>query len=169
MVDVLAAPRSAVSFLSIVPVGGDLTPFTPAFFFLPGLLIGAVSGLAWVGAARGVSPLVGAVLAVLVEAVGTRGLHFDGLSDVGDALFVHGVTRTRRLEIMSDPRAGALGVLSLVCAVLLRVALLAHLHPSVLLLTGLGGCSRTALAIGLVWLPRAKPGGLTALDRKSVV
>jgi adenosylcobinamide-GDP ribazoletransferase len=52
-------------------------------------------------------PAVGAVGAVAAMAAITGGLHLDGLSDSIDGLLCNG-DRARRLEVMHDPRAGAL-------------------------------------------------------------
>src|SRR5207247_11078385 len=51
----------------------------------------------------------------------TGALHADGLMDTCDAVFCH-ASPERRLEIMRDPRAGAFGVVGLVCIVALKIA-----------------------------------------------
>jgi adenosylcobinamide-GDP ribazoletransferase len=60
-----------------------------------------------------------------VAAAATGALHEDGLADTADALGAR--DRTRRLEVMRDPRIGTFGVLALVLVLLARVALLSQL------------------------------------------
>ncbi|WP_460683445.1 adenosylcobinamide-GDP ribazoletransferase [Modestobacter lapidis] len=93
---------------------------------LVGLVLGAVAvGVAWLGA-RYASPLVGAVLGIVVLAALTRGLHLDGLADTADGLGpLRG--RERALAVMRAGDVGPFGVLTLVLALLLQVACLAHL------------------------------------------
>ncbi len=74
--------------------------------------------------AMGALPLLSASLAVVAMIVATGALHLDGLADCADG-FWGGASRARRLEIMHDSRVGTYGVLALVAAVLLKVAILA--------------------------------------------
>ena len=55
----------------------------------------------------GLRPLPATLLAVTAALIVTGALHEDGLADVADALGAH-TTRQRRLEILKDPRVGAL-------------------------------------------------------------
>jgi adenosylcobinamide-GDP ribazoletransferase len=77
----------------------------------------------WLGGAA-----VGAVLAVTVSVVATGAFHEDGLADTADAM--GGWSREERLRILDDPRHGTYGVVALILALVLRVALLAALTPS---------------------------------------
>jgi adenosylcobinamide-GDP ribazoletransferase len=93
---------------------------------LVGLILGAIAtGLAVLGA-RWISPLTGAVLAVAVLAVLTRGLHLDGLADTADGL---GPLRDREhaLQVMHQSDVGPFGVVTLVLTLLLQVACAAAL------------------------------------------
>ena len=76
--------------------------------------------------ARWISPLVGAVLAVAVLALLTRGLHLDGLADTADGL---GPLRDREraLQVMHRGDVGPFGVATLVLTLLLQVACAAAL------------------------------------------
>lgn len=81
--------------------------------------VGAVLGAAvvlpfWLGLFGG-SPWVQAWLMVGLNVYLTRGLHFDGLSDVCDAVTTHG-DPDRFWKVVKDSRSGAFGVIGLVLA-----------------------------------------------------
>ncbi len=103
------------------PGGRGVLPWAPVV----GVVLGAgAAAVAWAGSA--VSPLVGAVLAVSVLALATRGLHLDGLADTADGLGpLRG--RERALEVMRSGDVGPFGVATLVLTLLLQVACLAQL------------------------------------------
>ncbi|MGY1840112.1 MULTISPECIES: adenosylcobinamide-GDP ribazoletransferase [unclassified Modestobacter] len=122
-----SGPVEAFSLLSAVrmPAVGSVRgalPWAP----LVGLVLGAVAtAVAW-AAGRAAGPLVGAVLGIAVLAVGTRGLHLDGLADTADGLGpLRG--RERALQVMRSGDVGPFGVATLVLTLLLQVACLAHL------------------------------------------
>jgi len=70
-----------------------------------------------------VSHFLAAAVILAIYALFTGGLHHDGLMDTADALWGGpGRTRERRLEIMKDSRAGALGVTAIVLLLLLELA-----------------------------------------------
>lgn len=163
--------KAAVIFLTRVPVRvdrpvepGDLAASAP-FFPLAGAGLGLVSALAYAAAAAlGLPPPVAATLAVLALVLLTGALHEDGLADTVDG-FGGARDRTRRLEIMRDPRVGSFGVLALVLAVLLRIGALAALAEPVLVLAasiGAGALSRTPLPVLMRLLPAARQDGLAA-------
>jgi cobalamin synthase len=108
---------------------------------LVGLVLGALAAGAGVAGARLVSPLTGAVLAVVVLAALTRGLHLDGLADTADGLGpLRG--RERALQVMRQGDVGPFGVVTLLLTVLLQVA-----AAATLLGTGTGtGTGWTAVA-----------------------
>ena len=86
-----------------------------------GLILGGVTaGLNW--AVRGFwTPVLSGTAVVVLLAFLTRGLHLDGLADTADAVG-SGASREKALQIMKDSRSGALGVLALVSALLLKTA-----------------------------------------------
>jgi adenosylcobinamide-GDP ribazoletransferase len=126
-----------------------------------GLLLGGILALADVGLRwLGVSSLLeGTLLVVLLLAL-TGALHADGLMDTLDAVLSH-ATPERRLEIMRDPRAGAFGVVGLVCVVVLKIAALDSLSKSALiwLAPALG---RWAIVLLATVYPYGRPEGLGA-------
>ena len=130
---------------------------------LVGLALGALAAaIGWLGS-RYASPLVGAVLAVALLAVLTRGLHLDGLADTADGLGpLRG--RERALHVMRQGDVGPFGVVTLVLVLLLQVACLATLLPSDagwLGLVAAGLVSR--LALGRTGLP-----GVTVAEGSSL-
>ena len=84
-----SSPLEAFALLTVLPVPRraassvrGVLPWAP----LVGLVLGALAAGVAVLGARAVSPLVGAVLALVVLALLTRGLHLDGLADTADGL-----------------------------------------------------------------------------------
>jgi cobalamin synthase len=122
-------PLESAALLTAVPVPARLAastrgvlPWAP----LIGLLLGGLAtGVAVLGA-RWISPLTGAVLAVAVLALLTRGLHLDGLADTADGL---GPLRDREraLQVMHRSDVGPFGVVTLVLTLLLQVTCAAAL------------------------------------------
>jgi cobalamin synthase len=125
-------PAESAALLTALPVPAraaastrGVLPWAP----LVGLVLGGVAtGVAVLGA-RWVTPWVGAVLAVGVTAVLTRGLHLDGLADTADGL---GPLRDREraLQVMHRGDVGPFGVVALVLTLLLQVACIAALIPA---------------------------------------
>ena len=82
-------------------------------------VVGAVLGAAvvlpfWLGLFSG-SPWVQGWLMVGLNVLLTRGLHFDGLSDVCDAVTTH-CDPERFWQVVKDSRSGAFGIIGLVMA-----------------------------------------------------
>jgi adenosylcobinamide-GDP ribazoletransferase len=140
---------------------------------LVGLLVGALAGAAGAVVCWRAGPLLGAVAAVAVPAVLTRGLHLDGLADVADGLG-SGKPAEDALRIMKQSDIGPFGVLSLVLLMLAQVAALAQQfgHSPVrglLAATTAGAAGRCALAWGCrERVPAARPGGLGAMVAATV-
>jgi adenosylcobinamide-GDP ribazoletransferase len=124
--------RTALALFTIVPVR-DATALTREraavalrWFPLVGAGIGGVAALP-LAAVRAWAPqatLLGAVLAVALLAVGSRGLHLDGLADTADGLASRAPPE-QALSIMRRSDIGPFGVLAIVLAVLVDVAALA--------------------------------------------
>ncbi len=168
----LADLRAAVAFLT--PFGfsrsSPASPGEPApppsplsmtYFPLVGAAIGGLVGLTWRRARRSFSPSLAATLAVAADCAFTGALHLDGLADTADGLFAH-VPAKNRLDIMSEPRVGSFAVVALGLALVSRVAALAALEPSPVLLGALYCSSRSVMVIGSRWLPYARQEGLAS-------
>jgi len=155
---------AALQFLTRLPVpdGAYRLETAVAWFPVVGLLLGGVLALADLGLrALAVAPLVESTLLVVLLLAMTGALHADGLMDTCDAVFCH-ASPERRLEIMRDPRAGAFGVVGLVCIVALKIAAVNAL-PSALrpqLLTLAPGLGRWAIVLLATIFPYGRAVGL---------
>lgn len=133
---------------------------------LAGVVIAAPAAAALVVASLLLPPLAAATIAVVVLTATTGALHEDGFADCADG-FWGGHTPARRLEIMRDSRLGTFGVLALVAAVLLKVALVAEAvthgafgAAAIFMAAAVAG--RTVALYPWVGLPSARPDGLAA-------
>lgn len=99
---------------------------SPRWYPGAGVVIGAICGVIYWGAALVFPPLVAVLAAVAAGLIVTGGLHEDGFADACDGL---GGTRPRErvLEIMRDSRIGTYGVLGLGMMLAAKVATLAAL------------------------------------------
>ncbi len=89
-------------------------------------------------------------------------LHMDGLVDSADGLLPP-LPKERRLEVMSDPHAGAFGMIAVLAVLMIRFSTLMELAPSVLLLGGLWAMSRGYAATVVNILPYAREAGIASL------
>ena len=149
-----AGPLEALALLTVVPVPAraagsvrGVLPWAP----LVGLLLGGVATGIGVLGARTVSPLVGAVLALAVLALLTRGLHLDGLADTADGL---GPLRDREraLAVMRQGHIGPFGVAAVVLVLLLQASCAA------VLLASHGGWLAVWVAVAVARLATARAG-----------
>jgi len=169
MTPALAELGTALAFFSRIRVPAAFTgePLTRAVAMVPlaGVLIALPAGLVMLLAdLLGAAPLVAAVLAVITAIVVTGALHEDGLADCADG-FWGGAEPVRRLEIMRDSRIGSYGVLALVGAVLLKVAILesalaAGSGTALLMLLAAASAGRAVALYPWVGLPPARRDGL---------
>lgn len=94
------------------------------FFPVVGMVIGLILFLAFCLLGRIIySPMVMAVILVIIEVVLTGGLHLDGLADTFDGIFSYR-SKQKMLDIMKDSRLGTNGGLVLILYFFLKVALL---------------------------------------------
>jgi adenosylcobinamide-GDP ribazoletransferase len=125
----LTGPLESAALLTALPVPArartstrGVLPWAP----LVGLVLGGAAAGVGVLGARYVSPLTGAVLALAVLALLTRGLHLDGLADTADGLGPLRA-RDRALQVMHQGDVGPFGVATLVLVLLLQAACAAAL------------------------------------------
>lgn len=158
---------AALRFLTIIPVpGGDPQRLgrSQVFFPLVGLLLGLMLvGLDWV-----LSPflpvfLLNALL-LLAMVVVTGALHLEGFVDTCDGLAVRSSSE-ERLNIMSDSRVGAFGVVGVVSLLLLKYAALLSLPDSSRIVTLLlmPVLSRWGMVYAIFAFPPARSEGLGAI------
>lgn len=81
-----------------------------------GLTLGVIIVLPFMLGLFGSSPWVQAWLMVLLSIYLTRGLHFDGVADVCDAVTTH-TDPARFWEVIKDSRSGAFGVVGLISVI----------------------------------------------------
>lgn len=119
----------AIQFLTRIPV--ELKVYEPNWLHQSsrhfpgvGLLVGAICAVVFAIVNYFFNPLIAAAATTAFGIKLTGAFHEDGLADTCDGLG-GGLTRERTLTIMKDSRIGTYGTLGLVCAVLLKVSLLA--------------------------------------------
>ncbi len=135
---------------------------------LVGLIIGAGLGLAdALLQTLGVPVLTRSALVVSLWIVMTGGLHFDGAMDTADGLAV--LDPERRLEVMSDSRAGAFGVMSAIALFTLKTTALSDLESarSVALMAA-AGWGRWGQLLAIASYPYIKPVGKGAIHKATL-
>jgi adenosylcobinamide-GDP ribazoletransferase len=124
----------AARYLTIVPVPGREDHGSGAlgraalWFPVVGLGLGGALAAGERVVAAVFPPLLGALLVVTAWKLASGGLHLDGLADCFDGLV--GRDAEHRLAIMRDSRIGAFGALGLILFLLLEIAAVAELGPS---------------------------------------
>src|SRR5512138_2248000 len=157
--------RTAFGLLTTLPfrLPGDWAPGASGraavWYPLVGLVVGALTWLAWKAAMLLFPPLPAGALTLVAWVALTGGLHLDGLADCCDGLFAS-VAPERRLEIMKDPRTGAFGVIGLILVLLLKAAALMSLTSGFALLLA-ASLARWCILLGGL-LPPARPSGMAA-------
>jgi adenosylcobinamide-GDP ribazoletransferase len=117
------------------------------------------------------SPLAIAFALWLMTIVVSGGIHLDGWMDASDAYFSY-QNKEKRLEIMSDPRTGAFGVLSVIVLLSSRFLFIYEVTASMtvasyLLIMIIPFLSKGVMGAILVMIPTAKKEGLAALFQKA--
>lgn len=150
---------TAVQFLTRLPVPA-LKDFAPEwitasarYYPLVGQIVGALSGLVLVFAAKAWEGAVPAVLAAAAGILITGAFHEDGLGDTADGLG-GGRDKASRLAIMKDSRIGTYAALALLLAVALKVAAFTQISTMTVLVAG-HGAARAAAVIAMAALPYA--------------
>lgn len=174
--DFFQPARIAIQFLTCLPMGDTGKPTASdlgasvSWYPFVGLLIGGCLLMSAALMAPYLSaPLIAALL-LLMWVILTGALHLDGLADCADA-WVGGMgSRKRTLMILKDPNCGAVGVTTLVMALLLKWVLLTDLmaHSANVFSWGWIGLllvpmlSRLAACLLMIVTPCATPSGLGA-------
>ena len=156
--------RVAFAVMSTLPPKylGDWSPGdsgrASVWYPFVGLVIGALTWLAWAGAMFAFPPLVAGVITLIVWVALTGGLHLDGLADCCDGLFAS-APMERRLEIMKDPHVGAFAAIGLILVLFLKATALVALSsaPSLSILLAASLARWCILPAGL--FPLARPSG----------
>ncbi|MTH47428.1 adenosylcobinamide-GDP ribazoletransferase [Intestinirhabdus alba] len=123
-----------LGFISRLPVpvrwtrGLDFEHYSRGIVTFPlvGLLLGGLSGLAFVILQAWCGVPLAALFCVLTLALLTGGFHLDGLADTCDGVF-SARHRERMLEIMRDSRLGTHGALALIFVLLAKVLVISEL------------------------------------------
>lgn len=113
------------------------------------------------------SPLTAAFAVWLAGIIVTGGIHLDGWMDASDGFFSYR-DREKRLEIMSDPRTGAFGVLSVIVLLFSRFLfiyeIVVMIHPiTYALIALLPFFSKMVMGVLLLKVQAAKKEGLGTL------
>lgn len=165
---------AAIRFLTVLPIpsargdeenqAGDLAG-SPAYFPAVGILLGGLIALITWGVIQVMPALPAAVIAVLLLAAVSGGLHLDGLADSADG-FLSSRKPERILEIMRDSQIGAMGALVLIGVLFLKVAGLSVLPETQMVgavfLMPPAGRSALTLSMGLLPYVRDRDGLGTA-------
>lgn len=131
------------------------------WFPVVGAAIGALQAGVYLGALELVTPLVAAIVSMIVAALVTGAFHHDGLADMADA-FGGGWTVEQRMEILKDSRLGTYGVTALALVLALEAASVSALSggPAAAVIVTAHTLSRAA-AIGTMLV--ARPAGSSGL------
>jgi adenosylcobinamide-GDP ribazoletransferase len=170
---------AALAFLTRVPVG-RLTAFdagdvarSAGWFPVIGLLLGVTyAGVATLIRDRLPMGIV-AVLLVILDALATGALHFDGLADTADG-FGGGKSRENILRIMRDHAIGSYGGVALAALVALKVTAYAALLkqsnwiPALLLTPVLGRWSILLLTATLPYA-RSSASAIDGMGKRSLI
>ena len=156
----------ALQFLTIVPV--SIKKINPEqmsrsviYFPVVGLLLGSIlAGVNYFLNAFGFGGISSNIILVVLLVILTGGLHLDGLSDTSDALF-SGKSKDAMLAIMRDPHVGAIGVLAIISAVLLKIAFLSAIGPALKVKALILMCvmSRWSMPLSIYSFPYARQDG----------
>jgi adenosylcobinamide-GDP ribazoletransferase len=148
--------RLATGTLTIIPSGPipeiDRPLAARAMIVAPLAVLPLAAGamvVAWVASAAGMPELVVGLLVVSTLALGSRGMHLDGLADTVDGL-ASGWDRHRALKIMQRGNTGPMGAVALVIIIGLQAASIGRVAVdlrSALFLGLIICCSRCALSL----------------------
>ena len=156
----------ALQFLTIIPVRikhVEEEDILKSVVYFP--LVGLLLGLILTGFGKFLYFLIfeeffiNIILVIFLIAL-TGGLHLDGLADTVDA-FLSRKNKLDMLKIMRDSHIGAMGVLGIISIVLLKIAFLSSISPSLKMNALVLMCilSRWALVFSMFLFPYARQEG----------
>ncbi len=172
----LSATMRALAFLSRVPIPDRFfdgashqrtAEDAVAFPFAGGLIALPCAAILVLASLAGAPALLAATLATCAAVAVTGALHEDGLADTADG-FGGGRDAAHRLEIMTDSRVGAYGVIALVAVLMVRVIALAAIIEAsgwlgaAIALVGVNAASRAILVWHWSVLTPARETGVAA-------
>lgn len=170
---------AAIAFLTRIPVG-KVAAFDAAdvahsagWFPLIGVLLGTVYSLAAALLRKCLPPEVVAVLLVILDALATGALHYDGLADTADG-FGGGRSREDILRIMRDHAIGSYGGLALASLVALKVTAYAALLKQsnwIVALIVTPALGRWSILLLTATLPYARPSAsvIESMGKRSLL
>ena len=171
----IASLRLALSLFTVAPIRRQYPDPAAragaALLWLPvlGGLLGALAALPLAAVRQWAShaEFLAAIGAITLLALGTRGLHLDGLADTADGLGSRAST-DRALTIMRQSDIGPFGVITIVLVVLAEAAAVSELRgDSWTPVLGLGLAAATgrvaAVQAAVRGVPSARPEGFGAL------
>ncbi len=161
---------AAWRFLTIIPLPGKTgtdtaslarsLPFFPILGLLIGLLMSYCAFLAW----HFLPPPCAAVALTFALLAISGGFHLDGLADSADGLF-SARPKDKILTIMRDSRIGAMGVISLLMIILLKVTALTVMTPGRAMLAAflMPLAGRTLMVLSMALVPYIRKQGAASL------
>jgi len=156
----------ALQFLTIIPVKikyFDDKKLSQSMIYFPfvGLLLGLVlAGIGYLLCALNFQRFPIEIILIVSLIILTGGIHLDGLADTFDA-FSSRKTEEEMLKIMRDSHIGVMGVLSLACIILLKIAFLYSISAPLKTVSLLLMCtlSRWSLVLAMFLFPYARNEG----------
>ena len=153
---------AAIQFLTILPLGPQGTYAPRAmipWFPVVGLLLGVVLAFFDMLVSNLWAPSAAAVLDVILLMALTGALHLDGLGDTADGLYGHR-PQAHALEIMKDSRIGAMALVTVVAALMMKWSGLAGVaQHRFLVLALVPAYARGAMLFGIRALPYGRSSG----------
>jgi len=162
---------AAITFYTVLPIPLGWTadfPYIARYVPLVGLLLAGLLFLADLGLmALNMPPMPRSVVVVCLWVALTGGLHFDGAMDTADGLSA--TDPDRRLEVMSDSRSGAFGVMAAIALFLLKISALPVLQADLLWVLMLAaGWGRWGQQVAIAFYPYLKPTGNSAFHKEAI-
>lgn len=164
----------SISFLTCFPLSAkeiseQHIAKSVCFFSMVGFLIGAfLAGVQYAGKFLSLTNTVSSVLIVAAWLIVTRGLHFDGLTDIADG-FWGGNTPEQRLHIMKDSRIGAFGMAAGTLLIVGKIIFISDIAPKDLVpaLLFIPAIARVTPSIISLLAPHSAQEGLGAIFVKN--